>query len=73
MLEEIEDIKIVVKMFGKIVALSTTNGLVCLRGCVDPQKLFESIEEVRNNSGAPVMKPPRSIVEVTVEELAYME
>lgn len=60
-------------MFGKIVSINTPNGAVGLRGCIDPQKVFEAIEETRSNSGAPVIKPPRSIVEVTVEELACME
>jgi hypothetical protein len=49
-------------MFGKIISINTTNGSIGLRGCIDPQKVFEAIEETRNSSGAPLIKPPRSIV-----------
>ena len=49
-------------MFGKLVAISTTNGVISLRGCLDGQKVIEAIEEAKNNSGAPLVKPPRAIV-----------
>jgi hypothetical protein len=49
-------------MFGKIVSVSTTNGIVSLRGCIDGQRVIESIEEARSNSGAPLVKPPRAVV-----------
>jgi hypothetical protein len=62
LLSEIEDAKIVVKMFGKIVSISTTNGIVNFRGCIDGQRVIETIEEARNNSGAPLAKPPREVI-----------
>ena len=60
-------------MFGKIVSISTTNGVISLRGCMDGQRVIEAIEEARSNSGAPLIKPPRAVVEITVEELAFIE
>jgi hypothetical protein len=66
LLEEIEDAKIVVKMFGKIVSMLTTNGTINLRACIDAQKVIEAIEEARSNSGAPLVKPPRAVIEITV-------
>ena len=54
-------------MFGKIVSILTTNGTINLRGCIDGQRVIEAIEEVRSNSGAPLVKPPRAVIEITVE------
>jgi hypothetical protein len=49
-------------MFGKIVSISTANGIVNFRGCIDGQRVIETIEEVRSNSGAPLVKPPRAVI-----------
>lgn len=73
LLEEIEEAKIVVKMFGNIVCINTVSGSIFLKGCIDPHKVIESIEEARTSSGAPITKPPRAVIEITVEELAAME
>ncbi len=56
LLSMVENVKVVVKMFGKLISIDTTHGSVCFKEFIDTANVLTAIEDVRNSSGVPVVK-----------------